>query len=727
MHPFGISTRCSRLTLVSLVLLPPACGAVADAQAVRPTRVALALSGGGARGLAHIGALRALEEAGIPIDAVAANSVGAVVGGIFATGRSAQELEAIVRSLDWASLFSGRPDRRTLPISRRHDRYGALVGVSFDWKHVRFPAGLVAEHRVNRFLIENLAPAAFAAGGDFDRLPIRFRAVATDLADGEPVVLERGDLAHAVRASMSVPLAFPPVDWGGRRLVDGLVVDNLPIDLARGWKPAVLVAIDATSPDLEPSEYDSALGVASRINDLLTSRRNRDFHAEADVQVRPDLGRHSSTDYSGLDELIRRGYEATRAALPQIREKLLGAGVSDMGRHPQPIAGRPLQGAAIREVAVRGNLRLEDRLILRTFNIPAGAGYDMDKGLRAFDKITGTGLLERTWIEFEPEGDGVRVVLRVKEAPENRAQVAVGYSEWERSRAAVRLLNRNTLGFGEQVELLLAASDAESLARLSLTSDRLLLGGLGYAVRADAITDKPRFFDADGNEINRASFERTGVELALRSPLKRWLEVEGGFRLGRVNTRAEAGIELPVTSDHVRAVFASATYDTLDSLAWPSDGKRLALRAVWSPAGLGPSHEYWMFEVRGRLGHALGARSVVQLDGLVGLSGRDLPVYDWQRLGGVELLPGYCHEQLKGAQALAAAASLRYRIAGDLRLVARAGAGNVFARSSDIRLAGSHWGAAIGAMLPTRVGPVSAELAVHDGGGTLVAFALGWD
>ena len=177
----------------------------------------------------------------------------------------------------------------------------------------------------------------------------------------------------------------------------------------------------------------------------------------------------------------------------------------------------------------------------------------------------------------------------------------------------------------------------------------------------------------------------------------------------------------------MRALFASATYDTLDAFAWPSDGKRLALLAAWSPAGLGPTHAYWRIEGQGRLGRALAARTVVQLDGLVGLSGSDLPVYDWQRLGGVELLPGYRHEQLKGAQALAAAASLRYRLAGDLRVVVRAGAGNVFARTSDIRLTGLRWGVAIGAMLPTRVGPVSAELAVHDGGGTLVAFALGWN
>jgi NTE family protein len=717
----------TRSCLVAAAVLAGAAVASPEEAQHQPVRIALALGGGGARGIAHVGALRALEEAGLPVDAIAANSMGAVVGSIFATGRSSRDLEGAVRSMDWASLFDGRPDRGTLPIARRQDRYGTLAGVSFDWKHVRLPGGLVAEHRVNRFLIQNLASASYMAGGDFDRLLIPFRAVATDLADGGLVVLSRGDLARAVRASMSIPLAFPPVEWGERRLVDGMVVDNLPVDVARRWTPAVLVAVDVSSPALEPSEYESALGVASQVNDLLMHRRNRDFGAPADVLVRPGLGRHSTTDYSSIDDLIRAGYEAARDAIPQIREKLAAAGVVDTAPRLQRPAGPPLEGAAIRQVAVRGNLRLEDRFILRSFNIPAGPPYEMEKGLRAFDRVSASGLIERAWMEFEPVGDGVAVVLRVTEAPPNRVEAAVGYSEWEKTRAAIRVIEQNALVLGEQLELLVAGSDAEAVARLSLSDDWLLVGGLDYRLTGYAARDKPRFFDPEGNEVNRANFERSGVELALRSPLKRWLELEGGLRLGRVRTRPQAGIDLPEATDSVRAVFGSAAYDTLDDLQWPEQGERLGVVAEWSPAGLGPTHEYWKLDVQGRLGRRLGPRTTLQLDARLGLSGRDLPTYDRFRLGGVELVPGYRHEELQGAQALAGAASVRCRVLGELRLLARAGAGNVFERTRDLRLVGLRWGVAFGAMFPTRVGPLSAELAVHDGGGALASVALGWN
>jgi NTE family protein len=690
-------------------------------------RVALALSGGGARGIAHIGALRALEEAGIPVDAIAANSMGAIVGGIYATGKSAAELEAIVRSMDWASLFSGRPDRRTLPVGRREDRYASTAGVSFDWKTLRLPGGLLAEHRVNRFLIEHLSPAGFSAEGDFDRLPIPFRAVAADLANGEPVVMARGDLARAVRASMSIPVVFAPVEWEGRRLVDGLVVDNLPIDVAKALGPQVLVAVDIGSPPLAPSEYESALGVATQVSDVLTRRRYRDFEAEADVLVRPDLGKHSSTDYSGFDDLIRKGYEATKASLPAIREKLSGAGVAAFAPRGRGTLARALEGAPIRAVRVVGNERVSEKLARRTFNIPVGPGYLMGRGLRAFDKVDATGLFDRTWLEFEPASDGVEVVLRVKEAPPNRAEIGLGYTEWEKARGSIRLRNQNTLGFGEQLELLLAASDAENLLQASLRGDRLFLAGLGYRIRAFSQTDKPRFFDEEGEEINRGRFEREQVEAALASSLERWGLVEAGARFGRVIVRPEAGLDLTEATDQVGTLFGRLVIDTLDDLAWPEHGRRLAVQGEGNLAGLGAERAYWRLEVEGRAGRQLGSRLVAQVDGLAGFSGDDLPVYDWYRLGGVDLLPGYRHEELKGAQALAGALSLRYRLAGQLRLLVRGGAGNVFARPGDITLDGLRWGVGVGVYHPSPVGPVSFELGVRDGGSTLAALSVGWN
>ena len=720
-----LATLFLSVTAASTTLAQPPLTA-APAKRPRP-RVVLALSGGGARGIAHVGALRALEEAGIPVDAIAANSMGAVVGGIYATGRTSAELEGVVRSLDWASLFSGRPDRRTLPVARREDRYASVAGVSFDWKGLRLPGGLLAEHRINRFLIERLSPAGYSVAGDFDRLPIRFRAIAGDLATGEPVVLAKGDLARAVRASISIPLVFPPVDWEGRKLVDGLIVDNLPIDVARAFGGSVLVAVDIGSPRLDPEEYVSALGVASQVSDILMRRRYVDYAAEADVLVRPDLADHSSSDYSGFDELIQGGYEATKASLPEIRAKMAAAGLTDLAPGEKAAPGPVLEGARIAAVRIEGNERVSERLGRRMFNIPTGPPYAMEKGVRAFDKVDASELFERTWMEFAPASDGVDVVLRVKDAAPNRAEVGMGYTEWERARGSIRLRNQNTFGFGEQVELLLAASDAERAIEASLRGERLFLTGLGYRVVGYTNRDKPRFFTQDGEEINRALFDREGVDLALHSSLERWGLIEAGVRFGRVKTRARGGLDLPDADDQVGALLGKVVVDTLDDLDWPEHGRRLALSGEWSLGGLGADIEYWRAAAEYRVVRILGKRLLAQVDGFAGLSGDDVPVYDWYRIGGVTLVPGYHHEELVGAQALAAAVSLRFKAYGQLRLFVRGGAGNVFPTTDDITLDGVRWGVGVGAYHPSPIGPVSLELGVRDDGGTLASLSVGWN
>jgi NTE family protein len=698
-------------------------------QPPRP-RLALALSGGGARGIAHIGALRALEEAGIPVDAIAGSSMGAIVGGIYATGSRAAQLERIVRSVDWAALFDGRPDRRTLPVARRMDRYAPLASVDFAFKEgLRLPAGALAEHRVNRFLIEHLAPAGYAAGGDFDRLEIPFRAVATALDDGERVVLAHGDLALAVRASMSIPLLFRPVDWGGRKLVDGLVVDNLPTDVACEFGALVVVAVDVGSPPLQPDEYESAVGVVQQVGDLLTARRNADFEVEPDVCVRPALGKHKTTDYSDFDRLMEEGYRAMREAIPEIRRKLSAAGLAGPFEPRPRVAppGRPLEGSPIEEVSVRGADRLSDGFLRRIFNVPVGPGFVMSKGLRAFDKVDALGFLDHSWMEFEPDGDGVRVVLQVREAAPFRIEVGAAYTEWERARGTVRLRNYDTLGFGEETDLLLSASDAESVASLTLRGDRLFTAGLGYRMSARADADKPRFFDDSGEVINRALFDRNDLDATLQIPVERWGLLEGGFRFGQVVTHEKPGIPLADATDEVRMLHAGVSADNLDDLLWPATGERLAVSADWNLGGLGASYEYWRARGEARVARPLGGRAVVQLDGLVGVSGGDVPVYDWFRIGGPYLIPGFHHEELKGAQALAGCLSLRYRFIGSLRLVARAGAENGFENRKEIDLGDLVWGLGVGAMVPTRFGPVALELGVHEGGETLVSASLGWN
>ncbi len=711
-------------TLLSFAVpVYPAPSPPEDTPPPRP-RLALALSGGGARGIAHVGVLRALEEQGIPVDAIAGTSIGSVLGAIYATGRNAAQLEEAVKSLDWQSIFSDRADRRLVPVARRDDRHRTVAGLGFDFWDLRLPAGVLGEYRVNRFLIEVLSPAGYAVGGDFDKLKIPFHAVATALDNGERIVLKRGNLPRAVRASMSFPLAFPPVYWDGRPLVDGGVVDNLPVREARAFGAEVVVAVDIRSPPPEASAYHNALGVASQVSSLLTERVNAEVREEPDVLIKPDVGKHGFNDYTGFDDLITAGYEAALRAVPEIRRRL-GA-VASPPAPPPPAPERQLEGTRIAEIRVEGSERYRERLIRRTFNIPLGLPFDLEKSLNALDKVNATGFFDFLWLDLEPVDDGLRIVLRVKDGAANRVEIGAGYDDANRAHGVIKLKNRNTLGFGEQTELVGVAGDTEVGAFGRILGDRVVTTVLGFEAGARYLTERPRFYLDDGTYVTRARFVRRDLRFGLRRAIKRSWLFDADLQVGNVKTESRLGLGFPVGTEQLRKVGLGAVYDVLDDRYYPSGRLRVELHAEKNLTGLGGTRSYWRTEgsIRGAI--PAGGRGVAQADGFAGLSGGDLPVHDQFRIGGPVLLPGYRIDERWGAQAVAAGLSFRYRLFGQFRAVARTGAGNVWASRDDIGFPGLRYGFGVGLVHPTRVGPVAVDLGIRRGGDALFTFSIGY-
>lgn len=249
-----------------LVLATPA---PADDQADRP-RIGLVLSGGGARGAAHVGVLEVLDELRVPVDCVVGTSMGSIVGGLYAAGMSPEELRHTITETDWASMFRDRPDRAHRYFRRKQDDidFPVRYKLHLDRGSARLPLGVLQgqrlTNRLDRFELLLDPPE------DFDRFPIPFRAVATDLETGEAHVFDRGSLARAQRASMSIPGVFRPVEIDGRRYVDGGVVANLPVGALRdAFDVDVVLAVDISTP-LSEDDAESYLAVVRRMMRFLT-------------------------------------------------------------------------------------------------------------------------------------------------------------------------------------------------------------------------------------------------------------------------------------------------------------------------------------------------------------------------------------------------------------------------------------------------------------------------
>jgi NTE family protein len=294
---------------------------------LRP-RICVVLSGGGARGIAHIGVLKVLEDLKIPIDCIAGTSMGAVVGGLYASGMNAREIESTMRSVDWQEAFRDTPPRRDLAFRRKQDDRNFLVRLPLGLKHgqILIPKGLIQGQKLQETLRQ--LTLQFNDSTDFDKLPTAFRAVATDLESGAAVLLDKGDLAIAMRASISAPGVFAPVDYQGRLLVDGGLAENLPINVARAMNADILIVSDVSFPLQARAKLDSALSISNQMLAILVrkdSDRQRSSLNPEDVLIEPILGSTTSTDFTATLGTIVRGEEAARRAA----EKLAALGVGD--------------------------------------------------------------------------------------------------------------------------------------------------------------------------------------------------------------------------------------------------------------------------------------------------------------------------------------------------------------------------------------------------------------
>ncbi len=274
-------------------------------------RVGLVLSGGGARGAAHVGVIRALEEMRIPIDAIAGTSMGAVVGGLYAAGLSGTEITDVFNALNWQDLLRDRAPRRDLVFRRKQDDRSLLARGALGFRPgegVVLPLGLVQGQKITQVL----RSATLRVGDvtDFDQLPTPFRALATDLETGEPVVLAAGDLATVLRASMSAPGVLAPVEIDGRLLVDGGLVDNLPVSLARAMGVDVIIAVDVSFPLAQRDGLESALDVTNQMIGIMVRRGTRESRAAlapTDVLIQPDLGRMTAVDFDRVPQVMAVG------------------------------------------------------------------------------------------------------------------------------------------------------------------------------------------------------------------------------------------------------------------------------------------------------------------------------------------------------------------------------------------------------------------------------------
>ncbi|WP_434762917.1 patatin-like phospholipase family protein [Vibrio fortis] len=346
-------------------------------QKTRPS-IAVVLAGGGAKGAAHIGVLKALEEMHIPVDYVTGTSMGAYVGGLYATGMSADEIESFIYSVDWNKGYRDRVNRsdRRVRDKEYEDRYQLTTDLGLGWGEVRAPTGVVQGQNMLRILREttgNLAPLE-----SFDDLAIPYRSVATDIIELEEVVIDKGQIVDAMMSSMSVPGALPPYEVDGRMLVDGGVINNMPVDVARAMGADIVIAVDISTNYKGEEEFTNLFTVADQLSNYLVRRSTQqqaETLTEEDVFLQPDVGQMETTEFDKMPGAYEAGYQVAYQFEEDLRNLSMSTAEYQSYVEAKQQARRKLKHGdktVVDEVVINNNSHYSDKLIENRLNLEEG-------------------------------------------------------------------------------------------------------------------------------------------------------------------------------------------------------------------------------------------------------------------------------------------------------------------------------------------------------------------
>ena len=696
----------------------------------RPT-VGLVLSGGGARGAAHVGVIKVLDELQIPVDFVAGTSMGAIVGGLYASGMTADELTQFVDTVDWSKLLKDRPPRAERSLRRKSDDIGFLVDfdLGVNKSGLIFPEGFIQGQNLEIALKRLTLPVVSI--DDFDKLPIPFRAVATDIVSGKAVVINSGDLAGAMRASMSAPGIFKPIRRDGLILVDGGVANNLPIDVVREMGADILIVVDVGFPLMPEEQLGSALAVTKQMLTILVNGRAQDQIAlltSDDILISPDLGEFGSQDFQRLPEAQQLGEEKAQelsgllASLSVSNEKYLAYRERlESNRHDMPI---------IDAVVVENESRLSPKVIEARLDDQTGKSLDPDQLESNIADIYGFNTFETVSYDIAKDTDGNTLFVRATEKSWGPNYLRFGinfeddFSGNSSYNVAARLTRTeiNRLGGEFRAELQLGETPrlfTEFFQPLDYKSRWFVNPQIQFGRSNSGV------FDNNGFQIAEVGADNLLLTLDVGRQFGNW----GEFRVGvtQIHSDSELRIGPPGFaggSSQTTAVTAGFEVDTIDHISVPRSGTIFGVGWAGARESLGSDITADIVSMNFLKPQTWGRNTLLHWWDLTSTTKDSAVGLNPATLGGLFSLSGYAPNELNGKHG-AIGRVLYYRALGDLAvpglntsiyLGASLEAGNVWQSTNAISFDNTLIAGSLFVVFDTVVGPLYIAYGAAEGG-----------
>lgn len=714
----------------------------ASSSAVEPTRerIGLVLGGGSARGIAHIGVIKALEELRVPVDAIAGSSMGSVVGALYAAGYSGAELATFAINQDWTAVFDDSTVRERATFRRKTDDVGFLADsyLSFEGGKPVLPDGVVQGQSLWLTLSTLMVNAR--AVSHFDELPIPFRAVAMDLSTGSVVTLEKGDLAAATLASMALPGLIPPVEIDGRRLIDGGFIDNLPISTARDMGSDRVLVVSVGSDPLPARSIKGFGGVLRQTQKLLTDPSVRVQLAslrETDVLIEPVLDEFGFASFSDAATMIERGEAAVQALSSTLLPMALNE--QDWLLHINDRARIKAVRPTVSAVSIEQDSRLSDEFISDFIDVSIGAPLDPVSFGTDIEDLYATGLFERISYDVDSHGElTVRaqaygsklsfyrfgLALDSDLNADTRFALGMSYTRPQVNRRGGEY--RGKLTIGDVTRIVNEFYQPFGHRQRYFIEPSLLL----------ARGSSPFFDDGDVPvSAQREGLARIGLDGGIT--FDRWGELRIGLRYGASDLES-----LPATDSGADAneppserdsnAFVRFTIDTLDELSWPHVGVLATLSYTEHVVTAGADLDYAETELLVVKPVTRGTNTLTLRAAVSATEGPDSDTRTSVRLGGFLQLSGFSEDALRGRHALLFSGTFYRRINPrsilfDLPIYVGGSleAGDVFLERSDLSLEGLPMAGSTFLGLDSPIGPVYLGYGVNDQGADRFYFSIG--
>ena len=662
-RPFRNTTLLFLLVaLIVLMTLNPVHAAQADSNQSAQTpperpKIGLVLAGGGAKGAAHVGVLKVLEEMRIPVDYIAGTSMGSVIGGLYASGMRPDDIEREIQQIDWVDVFIDEPKREDRSFRRKSDDYLYLFAAKpgFNWGKVELPLAYVHGQKFDLQL--NRLTVGVSQTKDFDQLPIPYRAVATDLETGKEVILGSGSLARSIRASMAVPGAFDPVVIDDKLLVDGGLANNIPVSVAKAMGADIIIVSDLGSDLLTREQITSALSVAGQLVNFLfalNSIEQLKSLGPQDVHIVSRLGDIGAGSFGRIKEAIPLGEKAAREATNSLRRYSLSP-----EQYRQHVAARQsprLDAPTVAYIRIENNSKVGDEVISSKITLKPGDKLDIPRLERDIQQVYGLEIFETVRYELVEENGKAGIIIQAKQKPWGPGYLQAGLitsSNFEGDSAfrfGVALTQTEINALNGEWRLAAQVGDDPGIAiewfqPLDPAANWFVHGKIGYS------TQNFNLYDSDG--VRYAEAYASGYELSAAAGMQfgTWGEARLGYHRASGNIEISTGPKTPDQDFDTSQFFLRFTSDKLDNVNFPNKGQISRLEYQMSRESFGDDADYDQVSGNFLLAYSWGHNTLLPSLSLRTTVSGDAPIQGLYRLGGFLNLSGYEEGELTGQNA----------------------------------------------------------------------------